>query len=160
DLHPFLQSTLPPAADVDPGPDFAGFVIDPPLAGAAPAPARADAAVAPGAEPEPGSPPARAGGARGRFRALFLRGPAAGLAPAGVAPRVYNLAAPWHTSLHSLYKFWTYADAVRPQLVIVLDNVNDFYRGFTPPAFSLPVYRPDYSHYAGALNPFWRAGAS
>jgi hypothetical protein len=66
----------------------------------------------------------------------------------------------WHCSLHSLYKLWTYGDEVKPDLVVVLECINDFYRGFTSPDASLPEYHTDYSHYAGGLYPFWIRGKS
>lgn len=66
----------------------------------------------------------------------------------------------WHCSLHTLHKLWTYGDEVRPDLVVVLEGINDFYRGFTTPDVSLPVYRTDYSHYAGGLYPFWSRGTA
>jgi len=134
-VHPFLQATNPPGPGVDPGPDLAGWRIDP-----------ADAAAAPD-----------------RTRILFLGGATtdyprvvrAALEPTLGPVTVYDLAAPGHTSLHSLYKFWTYVDEIRPELVVVQHNVEDFARGFTPPRLSLPEYRSDYSHYAGPLSPFW-----
>lgn len=64
----------------------------------------------------------------------------------------------WHCTLHSLYKLETYADSVQPDLVVVLEGINDFYRGFTPPELSLPEFREDYSHYSGALHAFWQPG--
>jgi hypothetical protein len=73
---------------------------------------------------------------------------------------IYMLGFDWHSSLHTLYKIWTYADDIQPDLTIVLEGVNDFYRGFTPPDKSLPVYRSDYSHWSAALNPFWLRGRS
>ena len=51
----------------------------------------------------------------------------------GIHNYVYNLAFDWHTSLHSLHKFWSYCDAVQPDLVVVKHAINDFSRGFTPP---------------------------
>jgi len=136
-LHPFLQMTNPAAADVDAGPDFAGFRIDP-LDG-------------------PRDPQ--------RLRVLFLGGSTmANSFPhhvreeleAALGPlTIYNLAYDWYTALHSLYQLWTYVDVIDPDLVVVLHNVNDLCRGFTPPAFSLPQYREDYSHHAGALAMFW-----
>jgi hypothetical protein len=73
---------------------------------------------------------------------------------------IYNLGFDWHCSLHSLYKFWTYYDEVQPDLLVVLENINDFYRGFTSPDTSLSQYRPDYSHSCGGLHPFWLQGRS
>jgi hypothetical protein len=72
----------------------------------------------------------------------------------------YNFGCNRHCSLHSLLKFWTYCDEVQPDLVVVLENVNDFYRGFTSPDTSLTQYRTDYSHSSGPLNPFWVRGQS
>lgn len=141
-LHPFLQMVNPAAEDIDAGPDFAGFRLDPPDT------TRDD----------------------GRLRVLFLGGSTmanefphqvrALLEPELGPVAVYNLSYDWYTALHSLYQWWTYADLIEPDLVVVLHNVNDFARGFTPPAFSLPQYREDYSHHAGALAMFWTVGAA
>jgi len=141
-LHPFFQTTYRPDKDTLPGPFLAGWRADP-----------ADQAQT-----------------TGRKRVMFLgSGTTAGLYPhfvrqaldREVAPTtIYNLAFDSHCSLHSLYKFWTYADEVQPDLVVVLENINDFHRGFTAPDTSLKQYRPDYSHSAGALFPFWMPGRS
>lgn len=134
-LHPFLQMTNPPRKGVEPGPDLAGWRVDPPGT------ARAE----------------------GRTRILFLGGAATGYPArvrAALEPSVgpitaYDLSADWHSSLHSLYKFWTYVDEIEPDLVVVQHAIEDFYRGFTPPRYSLGEYRADYSHYAGPLSLFW-----
>jgi hypothetical protein len=134
EVHPVFENANYPAADVSTDPRFAGWRIDPPD----------------GIDDE------------GRKRILFLGGSTTAndyparvrklLEPEVGPVTVYNLAASWHTSLHSLQKYVTYADAIRPDLVIVLHNINDFYRGFTPPGLALPEYRPDYSHHAAWLN--------
>jgi len=136
-LHPFLQMANPAGPEVDSGPDFAGFRIDPP-----------DAAFD-----------------DGRLRIVFLGGSTtnnrfpnhvrAELEPHVGAITVYNLAFDWYSALHSLYQLATYGERIQPDLVVVLHNVNDFCRGFTPPEYSLPQYRDDYSHYAGALGAMW-----
>jgi hypothetical protein len=141
-LHPYFQVLPPPTKDHQKGPYLAGWAISPP-----------DAAEE-----------------KGRFRILFLGGSTtAGQYPGFVREElektvgpttIYNLGYDWQCSLHSLYKIWTYADGIEPDLTIDLEVVNDFFRGFTPPHLSLPVYRPDYSHYSGALNPFWIPGRS
>jgi len=141
-LHPFFQTTYRPDSDTLPGPFLAGWRADP-----------SEFAETPG-----------------RKRVMFL----GGLTTASLYPHlvrlaldrevgpttIYNLGFEWHCSLHSLYKFWTYQDEVHSDLVVVLDNINDFYRGFTAPDTSLEQYRPDYSHSAGALFPFWMPGRS
>ena len=141
-LHPYLQTVNSADVDVDKGPDFAGFRIDPP-----------DAAFAPE-----------------RLRILFLGGSTTAttypnhvrrmLEPELGPITVYNLGVEWYCTLHSLFQIWTYADRIKPDLVVILHNVNDFCRGFTPPEFSLPEYREDFSHYAGALSMFWWAGVA
>lgn len=141
-LHPFMQMANPPRGVVDPGPHFSGWRVDPPHAVTE----------------------------EGRLRVLFLGGSTTNTDyPAFVRQRLepelgaitgYNTGADWQTSLHSLYKFWTYVDELHPDLVIVLHNVNDFLRGFTPPRYALPQYRADYSHFSGALNLFWTVGKS
>lgn len=139
-LHPYFQTTFPPDAGTVSGEKLAGWRVDPSIAAL---------------ESEP-------------VRVLYLGGSTtANLYPhytrrmllgnkvrsAGVV-----LGYDWHCSLHTLHKLWTYGDEVRPDLVVVLEGVNDFYRGFTSPDAALPVYRTDYSHHAGGLYPFWSAG--
>lgn len=141
-LHPFMQMANPPNKRTDPGPHMSGWRVD----------------------------PRHAVLEEGRLRILFLGGSTTGtdypsfvrqqLEPELGAVTVYNLGFDRHSSLHSLYKFWTYVDEIQPDLVVVLHNVNDFYRGFTPPRYALPEYRADYSHYAGAMNLFWSRGKS
>lgn len=137
-LHPYFQLLPPPSASALRGPYLAGWRVDPP----------------------------EAAEAKGRLRILFLGGSttASGypelvrtLLESRLGPvTVYNLAFDWHCSLHSLYKIWTYADDIRPDLVVAMEGINDFYRGFTPTRLALPEYRPDYSHYSGGLYAFWK----
>jgi len=138
-LNPFFQTAMPPLEGVMPGPFLAGWSVDPPEHAHTP----------------------------GRKRILFLGGSTSVSAyPYQVRQglelqlpvTIYVVAWDFHCSLHSLYKFWTYVDEVQPDLVIVLDAVNDFFRGFTSPGTSLPQYRDDYSHYSGGLFPFWTPG--
>jgi hypothetical protein len=139
-LHPYFQTSFPPDSNTLRGARLAGWPVHP---------MKDDGA---------------------RFRVVFLGGSTtATMYPYHVRDEleralgpttIYVLGYDWHCSLHSLYKLWTYADTIAPDLVVVLDNVNDFYRGFTSPATSLPQYREDYSHHAGALHAFWTVGRS
>jgi len=139
-LHPFFQSAHPPTAKTDPGPNAYGWRVDP-----------RDAV-------EDFS----------RKRILFLGGSTTEsgypslvrteLEPALGPVTVFNTGISWHCSLHSLYKVWTYLDRWKPDLVVVLHAINDFYRGFTPPPYALPSYHPDYSHFSGALSSYWTIG--
>jgi hypothetical protein len=138
-LNPFFQSTMPPAPEISAGPFLAGWLIHPPEH----------------AQTE------------GRKRILFLGGSTTAsnyplqvqrILDRGVPTTAYVLGWDFHCSLHSLFKFWTYVDEVEPDLVVVLEAVNDFYRGFTSPDTSLPQYRSDYSHSAGGLFAFWTPG--
>lgn len=139
-LHPYFQTSCVNNPEILPGPFLSGWRADPP--------AQAEAI--------------------GRKRIMFLGGSTtADVYPHYVqvnldrdlAPTtVYNFGCNWHCSLHSLYKFWTYCDELQPDLVVVLENINDFYRGFTSPDTSLKQYRTDYSHSCGPLNPFWIPG--
>jgi hypothetical protein len=141
-LHPYFQTANSPIKRTDPGPLVSGWWVDP----------RKNAW-------DPG-----------RKRVLFLGGSTTNTDyPREVRKRLeaelgpvtgFNLGNDWHCSLHSLYKLWTYADELQPDLVVVLHNINDFYRGFTPPEFALSEYRPDYSHYAGGLHTFWSRGTA
>jgi lysophospholipase L1-like esterase len=141
-LHPYFQLIPPPSAKTLRGPFLAGWRVDPP----------------------------EAAQAKGRLRILFLGGSTTAneypelvrtLLESKLGPTtVYNLAFDWHCSLHSLYKVWTYADDIRPDLVVAMEGINDFYRGFTPTRLSLREYRPDYSHYVGGLYAWWRRGTA
>jgi hypothetical protein len=138
DYHPLLRTTNPPGPGVSTHPEFYGWRILPPDAD----PARADA-----------------------LRILFLGGSTTAnrypeftvelLRANGVETIGFNAGAPMHTSLQSLYKLWTYADWVRPDLIVVLHNINDLAHGFTAPAHSLPEYRPDYSHASLGQHLVW-----
>ncbi len=142
-LHPFFQSSCPPSTALSRDPRFHGWPTNPPMPEALEGPHR---------------------------RILFLGGSTTAsryphlvrwlLDAQGLSTSAFICGYDWHCSLHSLYKLETYADTVRPDLVIVLEGINDFYRGFTSPALSLPEYREDYAHYAGALHPFWIAGTA
>ena len=141
-LHPYFQLIPAPSAKTVRGPFLAGWRVDPP----------------------------ETARAKGRLRILFLGGSTTAneypelvrtLLESRLGPTtVYNLAFDWHCSLHSLYKVWTYADDIRPDLVVDLEGINDFYRGFTPTGLSLREYRADYSHYAGGLYAFWKPGTA
>ncbi|MFM7282632.1 MAG: GDSL-type esterase/lipase family protein [Planctomycetia bacterium] len=140
-LHPFFQSSFPLSTAVSRDPRFYGWPTNPELP---------------------------AGFEEGRQRILFLGGSTTAcryphlvrwlLEQQQVPATAFIAGYDWHCSLHSLYKLETYADTVQPDLIVVLEGINDFYRGFTSPALSLPEYREDYSHYAGALYPFWQSG--
>jgi len=138
-LHPYLQTTTFPGPTTLPGPYLAGWQVVPSEHAHTPS----------------------------RKRVMFIGGSTSQssfpfLAQYALSERhactSYIFAAASRCSVHSLIKFWTYVDEVEPDLVIVLDAVNDFYRGFTPPTYSLPEYRRDYSHHCGSLFPFWSQG--
>ena len=128
DLHPFFGATNSPGPNIDPGPEIAGAAVYPASWKEAPGP-----------------------------RILFL----GGSTTANRYPRlvgehlrrelgstsIINLSADGTPTLLSLLKFWTYVDLVKPDLIVVLHAINDFYRGFTPPPRVLPQYRNDYSHF-------------
>lgn len=138
-LHPFLQTAMPPNSLTRPGPYLAGWQVY----------------------------PARKANAPDRKRIMFLGGSTTATAyPFKVQEQlsrefestIFILAWDNHCTLHTLFKFWTYFDEVKPDIVVVLDVVNDFFRGFTSPDFALPQYRSDYSNFMGQLFPFWTAG--
>jgi lysophospholipase L1-like esterase len=140
-LHPYFQSSYPLTTAVSRDPRFYGWPTNPELP---------------------------AGFELGRQRILFLGGSTTAcryphmvrwlLEQQQIPATAFIAGYDWHCSLHSLYKLETYADTVQPDLIVVLEGINDFYRGFTSPVLSLPEYREDYSHYAGALHPFWQSG--
>jgi hypothetical protein len=132
-LHPYFQTIWPPGRAASRDPRVAGWPVEPLKTAFKP----------------------------GRFRIMFLGGSTTAcsypfLARADLEQRigpttVYVLAYDCHCSLHSLYKFWTYADTIQPDLVVVLENINDFYRGFTVPDSSLPEY-VFFAHPSGAFE--------
>ena len=143
-IHAVFQAMRAPGPHVARGPDLAGIVVSPDLSSAA-----------------------VAGRAQAPMRILFLGGSTTAndyplrvrkqLEAARVRTQVFNAASDGASSLDSLHKFWTYADVIDPDVVVVLHAINDFTRGFTPPGM-LPEYRSDYSHFV--WNRHWHVRES
>lgn len=56
----------------------------------------------------------------------------------------------WFSAKHTLMFYTEYAHLFNPDLVIVMDGINDLYRSFSPRGFALGEFQPDYSHFYGA----------
>ena len=56
----------------------------------------------------------------------------------------------WYSSKHSLMFYTEYAHLFNPDLVIVMDGINDVYRSFSPRDFAVGEFQPDYRHFYGA----------
>ena len=64
--------------------------------------------------------------------------------------KVINAGMFWYTSKHSLINYHTYYKRIKPDIVIVMHAINDIYRSFTPPDFTIDTFKSDYSHFYGA----------
>jgi len=62
---------------------------------------------------------------------------------------VLNAGMDWYTSKHSLINYAAYCRNFKPDKVIVMHAINDIYRSFSPPGFSIGAYESDYSHFYG-----------
>ena len=56
----------------------------------------------------------------------------------------------WYCSKHSLMFYTEYAQLFHPDLVLVMDGINDVYRSFSPRDFAIGEFQPDYRHFYGA----------
>lgn len=63
---------------------------------------------------------------------------------------VLNAGMDWYTSKHSLINYAAYCRNFKADKVVVMHAVNDLYRSFSPPRFSIGSYEKDYSHFYGA----------
>ena len=62
---------------------------------------------------------------------------------------VLNAGMDWYTSKHSLINYAAYCRNFKADKVIVMHAINDLYRSFSPPGFSIGEYESDYSHFYG-----------
>lgn len=62
---------------------------------------------------------------------------------------VLNAGMDWYTSKHSLINYAAYCRNFKADKVIVMHAINDLYRSFSPPDFSIGDYESDYSHFYG-----------
>jgi len=62
---------------------------------------------------------------------------------------VLNAGMDWYTSKHSLINYAAYCRNFKADKVIVMHAINDIYRSFSPPGFSIGAYESDYSHFYG-----------
>lgn len=62
---------------------------------------------------------------------------------------VLNAGMDWYTSKHSLINYAAYCRNFKADKVIVMHAINDLYRSFSPPGFSIGEYEKDYSHFYG-----------
>lgn len=63
---------------------------------------------------------------------------------------VLNSGMNWFSAKHSLLNYTEYGHLFQPDLVIVLQGINDVYRSFTPRDFALGEFHPSYKHFYGA----------
>ncbi len=73
---------------------------------------------------------------------------------------VQNAGVDWHSSAHSVIKLLTYVQDFDPDLLICFHAINDILRSLSPDAFAEGPYRPDYSHYYGAVVNYVRPRSS
>jgi lysophospholipase L1-like esterase len=63
--------------------------------------------------------------------------------------QVLNAGMDWWTSKHSHINYVTYLRAWTPDVAVVMHGVNDLYRSFSPPRFSVGPYDSQWSHFYG-----------
>ena len=66
--------------------------------------------------------------------------------------RVYNFGRQWYTSLHSLVNFEANLRKHRPQVILVMQAVNDLLQNADFSYFSHGPFRDDYGHFYGPVN--------
>lgn len=62
---------------------------------------------------------------------------------------VLNAGMDWYTSKHSLINYAAYCREFDADIVVIMHAINDLYRSFSPPDFSVGNYESDYSHFYG-----------
>lgn len=67
----------------------------------------------------------------------------------GADVEVINAGVDWWTTRHSLIHYTTTARRWKPDIVVVMHAINDMYRSFETPDFTLGPYRDDWSHFYG-----------
>ncbi|MBI9038599.1 MAG: SGNH/GDSL hydrolase family protein [Bacteroidales bacterium] len=66
---------------------------------------------------------------------------------------VLNAGMDWYTTQHSLINYITYCSDFNPDLVVVMHSINDIYRSFESPFFSMGEFNDRYSNFYGpAIN--------
>lgn len=71
----------------------------------------------------------------------------------GTSPvEVYNCGRQWYTSLHSLINYETNLRKYRPNLIIVMQSINDLLHNAEFSYFSHGAFRDDYGHFYGPVN--------
>ena len=62
---------------------------------------------------------------------------------------VFNAGMDWYTTKHSLINYVTNLSDAEPDLIVVMHAVNDLYRSFSPPGFTIGPYHRLWSHFYG-----------
>lgn len=62
---------------------------------------------------------------------------------------VLNAGKDWYTTKHALINYATYYRYWKPDLIIVLQGINDLYRSFSPPRWAIGEYNDQWSHFYG-----------
>ncbi len=66
---------------------------------------------------------------------------------------VLNAGMDWYTTQHSLINYITYCSDFNPDMVVVMHSINDIYRSFESPFFSMGEFNDRYSNFYGpAIN--------
>lgn len=66
--------------------------------------------------------------------------------------RVYNLGRQWYTTLHTLINYETNIRVVKPDVMIVMHGINDFYHNADFSYSSHGSFRDDYGHFYGPVD--------
>jgi len=62
---------------------------------------------------------------------------------------VLNSGMDWFTTKHTLINYVTYCTDWKPNLVVLMHAINDLYRSFSPPEFTIGEYNEGWTHYYG-----------
>lgn len=68
---------------------------------------------------------------------------------AGGSYEILNAGMDWWTTKHSHINYVTYVRSWQPEVVVVMHAINDLYRSFSGPRFSVGDYDPQWAHFYG-----------
>ncbi|OGW85953.1 MAG: hypothetical protein A3C35_07235 [Omnitrophica bacterium RIFCSPHIGHO2_02_FULL_46_11] len=65
---------------------------------------------------------------------------------------VLNAGAHWYTTEHALIQYLFTIKDYQPDMIIMWNGINDFYRSFSPKQFAFGKFQSDYSHFYGPIS--------
>ncbi len=66
--------------------------------------------------------------------------------------KVYNLGREWYTTLHTLINYETNLRPHKPDVILIMQSVNDLLHNADFSVFSHGIFREDYGHFYGPVN--------